>query len=84
MSLLLSDPLQVLLHEHNLSGVIGDVLGVRLRGFLGWWVTRSYHLYQLPLFSRKLRVVTDWTVSLLFKRDIAELSVLAHPHRLGE
>ena len=28
-----------------------------LRGFLGWWVTRTYHLYQLPLFSRKLRVV---------------------------
>jgi len=63
---------------------IADVFGVRLRGFLGWWVTRTYHLYQLPLFSRKLRVVTDWTVSLLFRRDIAELSMLAHPHRLGE
>jgi NADH:quinone reductase (non-electrogenic) len=63
---------------------IADVLGLRLRGFLGWWVTRTYHLYQLPLFSRKLRVVTDWTVSLLFRRDIAELSMLAHPHRLGE
>jgi NADH dehydrogenase len=39
-------------------------------------VTRSYHLYQLPLLSRKLRVVTDWTVALLFKRDIAELGSL--------
>ena len=28
---------------------IADVLGVRLRGFPGWFVTRSYHLYQLPL-----------------------------------
>jgi NADH:quinone reductase (non-electrogenic) len=63
---------------------IADVLGLRLRGFLGWWVTRTYHLYQVPLFSRRLRIVTDWTVSLLFKRDIAELSMLAHPHRLGE
>jgi NADH:ubiquinone reductase (H+-translocating) len=63
---------------------IADVLGIRLRGFIGWWVTRTYHLYQLPLFSRKLRVVTDWTVSLFFKRDIAELSLLANPHRLGE
>jgi NADH dehydrogenase len=61
---------------------IADVLGLRLRGFPGWWVTRSYHLYQLPLLSRKLRVVTDWTTSLLFRRDVAELSVLGHPQRL--
>jgi len=52
---------------------IADVLGIRLRGFPGWFVTRSYHLYQLPLFSRKLRVVVDWTVALLFKRDVVEL-----------
>jgi len=63
---------------------IADVLGVRLRGFPGWFVTRTYHLYQLPLVSRKLRVVADWTTSLFFRRDIAELSGLGHPHRLGE
>jgi NADH:ubiquinone reductase (H+-translocating) len=61
---------------------IADVLGVRLRGFPGWFVTRTYHLFQLPLVSRKLRVVTDWTVSLFFRRDIAELSMLGHPERL--
>jgi NADH dehydrogenase len=58
--------------------------GLELRGFLGWWVARTYHLYQLPLLSRKLRVVTDWTVSLFFPRDIVELSALGHPRRLGE
>jgi NADH dehydrogenase len=61
---------------------IAEVLGVRLRGFLGWWVTRSYHLYQLPLAQRKLRVVVDWTVSLFFRRDIAELGQLGHPEKL--
>jgi NADH dehydrogenase len=63
---------------------IADVMGLNLRGFLGWWVTRTYHLYQLPLLSRKLRVVTDWTVALLFRRDIAELGMLGHPRRLGD
>jgi hypothetical protein len=29
-------------------------------------------------------VVTDWTVALFFKRDIAELSMLGHPKRLGD
>jgi NADH:quinone reductase (non-electrogenic) len=58
------------------------VLGIRLRGFLGWFVTRTYHLYQLPLAQRRTRVVVDWTVSLLFRRDLAELGTLGHPERL--
>jgi NADH:ubiquinone reductase (H+-translocating) len=61
---------------------IADVMGIPIRGFPGWFVTRSYHLYQLPLLSRKLRVVVDWTTSLFFRRDIAELSGLSDPHRL--
>jgi NADH dehydrogenase len=61
---------------------IAEVLGLPLRGFLGWFVTRTYHLFQLPLLSRKLRVVSDWTVALFFRRDIAELSMLGHPRRL--
>ena len=61
---------------------IADVLGLRLRGFPGWFVTRTYHLFQLPLVSRKLRVVADWTVSLFFRRDVAELSMLGYPERL--
>ena len=63
---------------------IADVVGVPLRGFPGWFVTRSYHLYQLPLLTRKLRVVADWTTSLFFRRDIAELGLLSEPRRLGE
>jgi NADH dehydrogenase len=63
---------------------IADVLGLRLRGFPGWFVTRTYHLYQLPLLTRKLRVVADWTSALFFKRDIAELGMLGHPRRLGD
>jgi NADH dehydrogenase len=63
---------------------IAEIPGIRLRGFLGWFVARTYHLYQLPLFSRKLRVVLDWTVALFFRRDVVELSVLGHPRSLGE
>jgi NADH:quinone reductase (non-electrogenic) len=62
---------------------IAQVPGALLRGFPGWFVTRTYHLYQLPLVTRKLRVVTDWTTSLFFRRDIAELGQLGHPERLG-
>jgi NADH dehydrogenase len=63
---------------------IADVLGLRFRGFIGWFITRTYHLYQLPLVTRKLRVVTDWTVGLFFRRDIAELSMLGRASRRGD
>ncbi len=65
------------------KGIV-DLQGLPVRGFPGWFATRTYHLLQLPLLSRKLRVVTDWTVALLFRRDIAELGMLGHPHRLGD
>ncbi|HEX2292544.1 MAG TPA: NAD(P)/FAD-dependent oxidoreductase [Gaiellaceae bacterium] len=63
---------------------IANVLGVPFKGFPGWWITRTYHLYQLPLLTRKLRVVTDWTVALFFRRDIAQLETLGRPKRIGD
>jgi len=62
---------------------IAEIPGLHLWGFPGWFVTRSYHLYQLPLLTRKLRVVVDWTVALFFRRDIVELSMLGHARKLG-
>jgi NADH dehydrogenase len=63
---------------------IAELPGLHLWGFPGWFVTRTYHLYQLPLLTRKLRVVVDWTVALFFRRDIVELSMLGHPRKLGD
>jgi NADH dehydrogenase len=61
---------------------IAELPGFRLRGFPGWFVARTYHLFALPTVRRKIRVVTDWTVSLFFRRDIVELSALGRPRRL--
>ena len=63
---------------------IAELPGIHLWGFPGWFVARTYHLYQLPLLTRKLRVVVDWTVALFFRRDIVELSMLGQQRRLGE
>jgi NADH:ubiquinone reductase (H+-translocating) len=63
---------------------IAEIPGLHLWGFPGWFVTRTYHLYQLPLLTRKFRVLVDWTVALFFRRDIVELSMLGHPRRLDD
>jgi NADH dehydrogenase len=46
-----------------------------LTGFLAWFLWRTYYLMRLPGLDRKLHVAFDWTLELLFPRDIAELRV---------
>jgi NADH dehydrogenase len=55
---------------------IANVFGLRVRGFAGSCVTRLYHLHQVPLFSRRIRVFADGMLSAFFRRDIAELGTL--------
>lgn len=46
-----------------------------ITGFLAWFLWRSYYLLRLPGLDRQLRVAFDWTLEVLFPRDIAELRV---------
>ena len=48
-------------------------------GFLAWWMGRSYHLLMIPGLARRTRVVTDWTIALLFPRDVSQLGQLGKP-----
>lgn len=51
-------------------------------GPLAWWMGRSYHLLMMPGLARKSRVVGDWTMSLLFPRDVSQLGSLGSPSEL--
>ena len=44
-------------------------LGVRWRGLPAWFIARTYHLLLMPGVGRKLRLLVDWNVALLFGRD---------------
>ncbi len=52
-----------------------------LTGFLAWVLWRTYYLLRLPGLDRKLRVAFDWTLELIFPRDIAELRVYSRQAR---
>jgi len=58
---------------------VANPFGVRLKGFPAWFLHRSYHLVYMPTWSRRARIALDWTVALLFPRDIAQLGSLEHP-----
>jgi NADH dehydrogenase len=58
---------------------VANPMGVRIKGFPAWFLHRTYHLLYVPTLSRKARIALDWTVALLFPRDIAQLGSLEHP-----
>jgi NADH dehydrogenase len=58
---------------------VANPFGVRIKGFPAWFLHRSYHLVYMPTWSRRARIALDWTVALLFPRDIAQLGSLEHP-----
>ncbi len=48
-------------------------------GPLAWWMGRSYHLLMMPGAARRARIVSDWTLGVLFPRDISQLGALGRP-----
>jgi NADH dehydrogenase len=58
---------------------IATVMGFKVKGFAGWFLHRTYHLWAMPTVGRRVRIALDWTIALLFPRDIAQLGSLERP-----
>jgi NADH:quinone reductase (non-electrogenic) len=52
---------------------VADIFGIKLSGFLAWWLWRTIYLMKLPGLDRKIRVATDWTLDLILPPDIVQL-----------
>lgn len=52
---------------------VAEVFGLKLSGFLAWWLWRTIYLLKLPGLERKIRVATDWTLDLILPPDIVQL-----------
>lgn len=52
---------------------VGELLGLKVHGFVAWWIWRTYYLANLPTIEKKVRVMVDWTIDLFFKRDVTRL-----------
>ncbi|TXR96260.1 NAD(P)/FAD-dependent oxidoreductase [Streptomyces sp. col6] len=58
---------------------VAHIYGRRLKGYPAWLIHRMYHLSRVPTFNRKARVLAEWTLAGLFKREIVSLGSLEHP-----
>lgn len=58
---------------------VAHVYGRKLKGYPAWVMHRAYHLSRVPTFNRKARVLAEWALAGLFKREIVSLGSLEHP-----
>ena len=58
---------------------VAQVYGVKVTGFIAWFMHRTYHLGRIPSLNRKIRVVADWTLALFLKREVISLGQVHEP-----
>jgi NADH dehydrogenase len=58
---------------------VAQVYGIKLRGWPAWFMHRTYHLSRVPTLNRKIRVLSEWTLALFFRREIVSLGSLSMP-----
>jgi NADH dehydrogenase len=44
-----------------------------------WWLWRTIYLSKLPGFEKKQRVAFDWTLDLIFPRDLVQFLNIEAP-----
>jgi NADH dehydrogenase len=60
---------------------VANIMGFGMRGFPAWMAHRGYHGLAMPMYERKARVITNWSMSFLFGRDLAPIADLQTPRR---
>jgi NADH dehydrogenase len=55
---------------------VANILGVNFSGFLAWFLWRTIYLGKLPRLEKKVRVAFDWTLDLLFAKDLVHFMIL--------
>jgi NADH dehydrogenase len=53
---------------HNTAAA--EIRGLRFSGLFAWFLWRGAYLTKLPGFEKKVRVLVDWLLDLVFPRDI--------------
>jgi NADH dehydrogenase len=54
---------------------VAEIMGIKISGFLAWWMWRTIYLMKLPGWGRRLKVATSWTLDLLRPAELVELTL---------
>jgi NADH dehydrogenase len=53
---------------------VARILGFNLSGFFAWWLWRTIYLSKLPGLDKKVRVAFEWTLDLVFHKDVCTVN----------
>ena len=59
---------------------VAEMFGMRISGFLAWFLWRGVYLFKLPTWSRRIKVALDWAWDVIFPRDLSFLNTDASHH----
>jgi NADH dehydrogenase len=62
---------------------VANIFGVNVSGFLAWWMWRTIYLSKLPRLEKKIRVALDWTLDLLFSKDLCQFIDVRQEHKMS-
>jgi NADH dehydrogenase len=57
---------------------VARIFGFNFSGFFAWWMWRTVYLSKLPGLDKKFRVAFDWTLDLLFPKDVCAVYDFDH------
>jgi NADH dehydrogenase len=85
-ALIRGNPLKNYAHKHvgsvaslGLHKGVAQVYGIKLKGLPAWFMHRTYHMSRIPSLNRKIRVVVDWTLATVLKREVVSMGELHVP-----
>ena len=47
-----------------------------------WWMWRTIYLSKLPRLEKKIRVALDWTLDVLFSKDLCQFLDVQQEHKI--
>jgi len=57
------------------GSAVAQILGVKISGWLAWFLWRCIYLAKIPGIKPKVRISMDWFVHLLFPPDLAQTRI---------
>lgn len=54
---------------------VAKVFGIKLAGFPAWFMYRTVYLFKMPSWSRRLRIMMDWTADLFMRAQPVQLGI---------
>src|SRR6266478_5626812 len=63
---------------------VAAILGMKFSGFFAWLMWRTVYLLKLPRLPKKLRVMSGWTLDLLFSRDLEQMLTMRDVEALAQ